>query len=964
MKILVSLFIIISFQIAHGFEEYYHNNINNHFGLIYATQNGYSVETFKLSADGFQERLSRDFFLKLEKAKKSLTSRELNLIPRLELGEKLHNALSDIKQPQVKLPYIWKVTSSWSNEWERKYAQWVRENVDKDFFVKYNIKTDCADVAVAIRWIFARINSLPAGNRLAGSGRFFSTKDMRSSWLKYKTHQNWSQDKRFLKALDYILDNTYTHSVFRDSYPVALNKEYFREGTFFIYHSGRSGHTYFFNEINHGDILKVPIYTVYSTTPRRVRTLSYGLYSDSKKPKVDKQAYLAHRWVELKNSNFRYISLSRQPGYSLEQFNIEENFPVALYKMITPGFSVEAITNVYIESLQSSLKEREQVVEQGYEYCSKNDCSPGTAGYEAWSTPSRDKRMRTGYKTIEDLIRSLRFDIKKLHDETVVVLGKKIRIKTLAFLMYSGMLSHEPWDKPERRWAFPYENFFDAFKQDLDSLLKAREDLVLNKSKCSEQTPCEFLSADWKNESPLEIDAKIRTLIQKITGFCALQKCPNWLESLKAHSVSLLGDEYDLLTFFQKSMQLSFNPNSSKTFTAHKTIPFYITNYNCAKDTQTCDVKYLDKYAVYDLSQSKYITPWRDYSYKAYKKLYYHLDKGVMSVFDPVLLKNYSMDLGEVKYADLEGYTEDYFYIFVKDVDSNNFFYIFDNKTSKPTLVDKIPGYVYLGGNKNSAAIRNDQSTKFTQVNIFANSVDKIEFGPFYTFQTSFFDTHLSYYTVDSDSQNVLNIHNLKDSQFCHVDFEQGKRAYYQFNGFLNNSHFLTQIGVYKTADGVCESVEGSPESISGYKIDSKRQSSVFYNDKAFYTFKDDQVKKYELPQSFDIFPHVVLGEKNRHYITSYANIWFFDINTGFGQKQNVGEHFEMINNVSHNFFKRTKDYIDYSELKVRIFAEHGNDEMSFLAYPKKSLVYISDILNGGEYSSGILGPHYYPEAD
>src|SRR3972149_6191896 len=58
---------------------------------------------------------------------------------------------------------VWKVGERrWTSEEERRYGQWVEENLTEDFFIRYQIPIDCADVPYAVRWIYARIAHPPA----------------------------------------------------------------------------------------------------------------------------------------------------------------------------------------------------------------------------------------------------------------------------------------------------------------------------------------------------------------------------------------------------------------------------------------------------------------------------------------------------------------------------------------------------------------------------------------------------------------------------------------------------------------------------------------------------------------------------------------------------------------------------------------------------------------------------------
>ncbi len=77
--------------------------------------------------------------------------------------------------------HIWTATQTWNESWEERFALWMQNETDATYFERHGVATDCADVAYALRWIFARIHGLPAGNRLSGSGQLFTNESMRAS---------------------------------------------------------------------------------------------------------------------------------------------------------------------------------------------------------------------------------------------------------------------------------------------------------------------------------------------------------------------------------------------------------------------------------------------------------------------------------------------------------------------------------------------------------------------------------------------------------------------------------------------------------------------------------------------------------------------------------------------------------------------------------------------------------------
>jgi hypothetical protein len=90
---------------------------------------------------------------------------------------------------------VWTVSDRrWMVEEEHKFGKWVEENVTEDFFIRYKIPVDCADVPYALRWIYSRIAHLPAAattknNKLIGH---WST-----NWGHLPNHPEWHRDQRF-----------------------------------------------------------------------------------------------------------------------------------------------------------------------------------------------------------------------------------------------------------------------------------------------------------------------------------------------------------------------------------------------------------------------------------------------------------------------------------------------------------------------------------------------------------------------------------------------------------------------------------------------------------------------------------------------------------------------------------------------------------------------------------------------
>ena len=263
-------------------------------------------------------------------------------------------------------------------------------------------------MAVGLRWIFARIHGLPAAFRLAGSNTLFTNESMRVAWKNYGTHSEWHKDALFRASLNYVNGMTYTHSLIQDSYPVEISADNFSAGVHHLdMHSRDTGHTMFVYRTG----LEYGGYSlIYSNVPAKVRTMYVtGFYNADPYTKLEEGGFFKVRWPVVENNKWSLTPRAQMPGYSLEQyaeeFRGEHNY---FYKAI-----LENLGHYHIDpmdqyeqlkfTVMQLIDDRILAVEEGYAFCQANDCAPGTAHYEEWSTPSRDRRIKTVMDTIEDI---------------------------------------------------------------------------------------------------------------------------------------------------------------------------------------------------------------------------------------------------------------------------------------------------------------------------------------------------------------------------------------------------------------------------------------------------------------------------------------------------------------------------------------------------------------------------------
>jgi hypothetical protein len=319
--------------------------------------------------------------------------------------------------------YIWETGDrKWDWNWELKYSDWV-SHIGKDFFMKYGIQTDCADVIIGLRWIFSRINGLPMATSLMGSGKLVGHMSMLSPWKDLPRAENWYEDQMFMAALNYVMENTYTHSLSNDSYPIAISKASMIPGAYHLeYHTAGGGHAQIISRI---DKSSGRIITLNSTLPRQLRNLFDREYFYGDQAFAG-TGFLRQYWVEKHDGYWAYAEPGSEQMHSTEQYAPEfmEGF----------GTFAEAVKAHYtgkVEQIRrqgTSLKDwrlvrnnvknllvaRANSVYDGFNACQATDCSKGTDAWDEWSTPGRDDTL---LKNIKGMMRT--YDLNSNNREIV-----------------------------------------------------------------------------------------------------------------------------------------------------------------------------------------------------------------------------------------------------------------------------------------------------------------------------------------------------------------------------------------------------------------------------------------------------------------------------------------------------------------------------------------------------------------
>lgn len=514
------------------------------------------VEEIVQRADGWQDVVSRKYYTYMFEAEQRLMQMQ-NRFSHMQVVNPL--VLESSQEVVLQGGSLWPTTQAWSWEWEKKYAQWLTENMNADFFAKYKIGTDCADVVYASRWIFARIYGLPAANRLAASGTMLTNQSLRPEWQKLPTAQNWHEDKRFRAALNYLLDNTYTHVLMRDSYPLAITPDNFLPGAHHLDVREVSGHAQLVHRVDLSDTALVPYLIIQSTTPRKVRTLNESLSWGSDQAKKGVNGFLRLLWPKVKNGAYTFEKAENMPGYSLEQYATDfirekdrPNFLEVLLRL-KPNLNFVSLVKSGYENLKDMFKNRAAIVDDGFNHCPKRSCAPDGQLYDDWSTPSRDKHIMETISQLEifdssPLPEDMRKDIRTVtsaarNSVALNLQGEDYTLKALVFAWKNKLFSSDPNDEPGLRWGLAPEFVSQKIQKEFSTLF-----------------------AERKAKVSIEADNKLRSNLVLVSGYCGYfsdAQCLRLRTQELAKPVNLIGQTRSLQDWLEFSLWMNSDPKQS-----------------------------------------------------------------------------------------------------------------------------------------------------------------------------------------------------------------------------------------------------------------------------------------------------------------------------------------------------------------------------------------------------------------
>jgi len=344
----------------------------------------------------------------------------------------------------------------WTVEEEVRYGEWVEENITEDFFIRYKIPVDCADVPYAVRWIYARIAHLPAAA---------TTKDGRlighwsTLWGKLPTHPEWHRDLRFRAALAHMLSETTTRTLPSDTYPIRINPDSVTPGTIFFItesHSGVIGHVILDGSQSH------PLQTWEATSPVKRQKLSERGFMSTRPESTVYSGLVKFRWPLLENGSWTYLPAKAHPFYSEEQYSSSfyegySDFVEAVAKRIDPkDYDPWDRMQKVLDYTVQYIRERVPIVLEGYRRCQKKGrCEEGSPLWEIHSTPNRDGKIVLLMDYLHHLIESNGLDRETVQErmEGISIPIQKDQSVTFYHLYRNYLwLSPHPEDSVEARW--------------------------------------------------------------------------------------------------------------------------------------------------------------------------------------------------------------------------------------------------------------------------------------------------------------------------------------------------------------------------------------------------------------------------------------------------------------------------------------------------------------------------------
>lgn len=370
---------------------------------------------------------------------------------------------------------VWPSENSWSQEWEDRYSEWVKNDWDEKFFARPNtpytgLHLDCADVVYSMRVIFSYENKLPFAMKDPTGGKKLITNEM-------TRFDHLPADKRIRQFLIFIYNTGSTQSLPNDTVPIAVNRQNVRSGALILTNK-ESHHSWTIKKVLPTGIPHL----IYSSRPAK-NTLLVRIDQPSVeftfKNNLDPATNAGFR-------AFRKLDDLGKPawqsaGYSDEQYKIpiRQWKPTVKARLSLVNESPEAELKRLLKLTCTEAQERVTAVNEGLAARAEmgNRCM-NAEEYDNFSTPNRDMRMRNAFEDLRDAANAARSNAEtwsKLSPEVQglvndvfsdqspvsenerycaqqIAPGKYLSLGQIRARALSGRLSDNPNDGIEERW--------------------------------------------------------------------------------------------------------------------------------------------------------------------------------------------------------------------------------------------------------------------------------------------------------------------------------------------------------------------------------------------------------------------------------------------------------------------------------------------------------------------------------
>jgi hypothetical protein len=547
----------------------------------------YTLDRIGVDGNGWPKVLSHQTFRSAAESERAAHSAGFFKMGPVKLFAHDEASAVELRDGSVTTP-LWVVRNEWSADWEMKYGEWIEKNIDRDFFVKTNQASDCADLVYSARWIFARENGLPVANRLSGTGDLFTERSVKREWMDLPTDPDWTKDRRFRAALDYLLAMTYTHSLMGDSYPVALDPATFRAGVHHLSLTEDTGHTLLIHRTDFRNPGTLPFLVLYSTLPIAVRELDEEAYFYTDQPTADTGGFLRMRWPIRTGDRVSLHDGATMPFYSLEQYapalmTGQRSFGIAVMRKLKPTFSLLAAMRAALDGVEDMIRERVKLVEDGLKFCTNQSggCPLASGSYEDWSTPSRDSRILAQANLISSMS-SLgtaddRQQMETLYQtefaKPVITLeGDSIPLNLVCQAFRRGLAASDPNLSVALRWGVRPEDLIEIFKARLvDGYATRSASFATGTHACvgSSSADCAPGGSAFLAENSFAVDTKLKEPSLLTSAYCQAtgepdEKCVRLRHLLATTSLTIGSATKSVGAWIDAALTLNSDPRVAR----------------------------------------------------------------------------------------------------------------------------------------------------------------------------------------------------------------------------------------------------------------------------------------------------------------------------------------------------------------------------------------------------------------